>query len=223
MGKREEITDVISDKGIREIKVGTILKFNYEGSPIYIKVTRKDTKNLRMWGEHITLYDMDAGMSHYGHDVDATNTDHIFCKDCQVEINQGSTEDGEVKAAERAQAEAQSEANSEEQLARRFTYRLLKQDGTTKRIGKAVPRFDLQGLYDALGCTHVELVPPAYYPDEYAGKVVAIYGNGEDDVRSRAGIVRNPHLKVLEGDPTLGEPAEWDVVGDVLLEVEVTK
>jgi hypothetical protein len=48
MGKKEEITDVISDKGIRELKVGTVLKFDYEGSPFISKVTRKDTKNLRI-------------------------------------------------------------------------------------------------------------------------------------------------------------------------------
>jgi hypothetical protein len=218
MGKKEEITDVISDKGIRELKVGTVLKFDYEGSPIYIKVTRKDTKNLRIWGEHLTLYDMDSGMSHYGHDVDVTNMDRVFCNDCQVEISQVANEDGEVKAAERAAEEEQVHYSSEEEAARRFTYELLGQDGTTKVIAENVPRKTVQDFYEILKCSTVELIHPAYYPGKYEPGWV-VYGdeNGQDNSEN----IRNPFMQVLEGDPAYGEPAEWDVVGNLILEKEV--
>jgi hypothetical protein len=79
---------------------------------------------------------MDSGMSHYGHDVDVTNMDRVFCNDCQVEISQVANEDGEVKAAERAAEEEQVHYSSEEELPRRFTYELLGQDGTTKVIAE---------------------------------------------------------------------------------------
>jgi hypothetical protein len=100
MGKKEEISDIISEKGIIELKVGTVLKFDYEGSPIYIKVTRKDTKNMRIWGEHVTLGGMDEGMSHYGHEMDRT-VDPIFCTDCQVPVTQFANKSGEMKSWER--------------------------------------------------------------------------------------------------------------------------
>lgn len=114
MGKKEEITDVISEKGIKEIKVGTILKFDYEGSPIHIKVTKKDTKNMRIWGEHIKLYDMDTGMSHYGHNIDTTNENGmVYCSDCEVFIDQEATEAGEQKMLDRdAEEEAKNEPSS---------------------------------------------------------------------------------------------------------------
>lgn len=100
MGKKEEITDIISEKGIREIKVGTVLKFDYEGSPVHIKVTRKDTKNMRIWGEHVTLGGMDEGMSHYGHELDRDRTP-VWCLDCDRPVTQFSTKEGEMKAWER--------------------------------------------------------------------------------------------------------------------------
>ena len=73
-------------------------------------------------------------------------------------------------------------------------------------------------MYKILDCRTVAVIPSAYYPPEFAGQNIAIYG---DDEGRLVGNQRNPHMLVLEGDPDLGEPAEWDVVGDVLAEIEV--
>lgn len=94
MNKKEELTDVISDKGIREIKVGSVLRFDYEGSLIEIKITKKDTKAMRIWGEHTTLVDMNTGMSHHGHFIDSKQNPP-FCEDCKLPINQRATSEGE--------------------------------------------------------------------------------------------------------------------------------
>lgn len=100
MGKKEEITDIISEKGIKEIKLGTVLKFDYEGSPVYIKVTKKDTKNMRIWGEHVALGGMDEGMSHYGHELDREKVP-MWCLDCDKPVTEFGTKEGELKAWER--------------------------------------------------------------------------------------------------------------------------
>jgi hypothetical protein len=41
MGKWEDITDVLTKKGQKELKIGQILMFDYEGSPIHLKIMRK--------------------------------------------------------------------------------------------------------------------------------------------------------------------------------------
>lgn len=99
MSKREEITDVISDGAFEdpEFKKGLVLKFE----KATLKITKIDRKNKRVWAEHIALYDFKSGMSHYGHLVDTTNPEGIYCTDCQVTIDQPSTEDGEKKALDR--------------------------------------------------------------------------------------------------------------------------
>jgi hypothetical protein len=92
MGKKEEITDIIDDIKARYtpenyealgIKKGKVLKFNYEGTPVNLKITRMAMG--RVWAEHVTLTDMDTGMSHYGHLIDAT-VDPPFCQDCNVQV-----------------------------------------------------------------------------------------------------------------------------------------
>lgn len=57
LGKREEITDMLTPKGLAELKVGQVLTFNYEGSPIHLKITRR-TK-ARVWARHIRLFKQD--------------------------------------------------------------------------------------------------------------------------------------------------------------------
>lgn len=113
MGMKEEITDLISDKGIMELKVGQVLGFNYEGSVTRIKVTKIDRKNMRIWGEHVDLIDVNTGMSHYGHDLDRTQSPP-WCNDCQVPVNVESTEDGDMKAAIRQEQEEKDAASSSE-------------------------------------------------------------------------------------------------------------
>lgn len=100
MGKREEITDLVSDEGIKDIKVGTILKYQLDGTNINIKVTRKDTKAMRIWGEHIDTYDVDNIQSHYGHNLDVTGS-LPFCSDCEIIITEASTIKGTQKHADR--------------------------------------------------------------------------------------------------------------------------
>ena len=97
MGQKEELTDMISENGIKELKVGTVLKFEYEGSITSIKITKKDTKNMRIWGEHVELMPMDVGMSHYGHQIDRSK-DVPFCTDCQLPVTDYATEEGESAA-----------------------------------------------------------------------------------------------------------------------------
>lgn len=117
MGKREEITDLFAgsdafytDKekdGKYRMYKGKLLKFSYEGSIVPIVITRIDRKNKRVWGEHVELGEQQTVMSHFRHNVDSTvetMAEHngvAFCTDCGVPVNQPSTEDGEVKAADR--------------------------------------------------------------------------------------------------------------------------
>lgn len=101
---KEEISDFIKDEAYEDpaFKKGLVLKLQYAT----IKITKVDRKNKRCWGEHIVLIDQKTGFSHYGHLLDSTD-DTIkkygvpYCTECEVPISQASTEDGEVKAAER--------------------------------------------------------------------------------------------------------------------------
>lgn len=108
MGKKEEITDLISEKGMDKLKKGQLLKFDYEGSITAIVITRIDRKNKRIWGEHTELGDQGAVMSHYRHAVDSTPETMAkyngvaYCTDCEVPVSEYSTEDGDVKALNRA-------------------------------------------------------------------------------------------------------------------------
>lgn len=103
MAKREEITDVIADAAYEDekFKKGLVLKFE----KTTLKLTKVDRKNKRTWAEHIKLYDFDTGMTHYGHGIDVTKPERIYCNDCKVEIDQESNEDGDVKAGDRKDAE----------------------------------------------------------------------------------------------------------------------
>jgi hypothetical protein len=114
MGKKEELTDVISPEGIKALKVGQILGFSYEGSPIRIKITRKDTKNMRIWGEHIDLVNIDTGMSHYGHIIDASDEarkkyGNVYCHDCHVTVDKKATWFGNKQADARYAAEVRKQ------------------------------------------------------------------------------------------------------------------
>lgn len=105
-GRKEEITDLLTPKGLLAMHVGRVLKFEYEGSVTVIKVTKIDRKNMRIWGQHIELIDQKIVRSHYGHLVDTTEETvrekgAPYCSDCEVIVNEPSTEDGEVKAAYR--------------------------------------------------------------------------------------------------------------------------
>jgi len=226
MGRKENLSDMMIDRfytdrgedGQYKHKVGTVLKFDYEGSHTYIKITKIDRKNKKLWGEHIKLYDFNTGMSHYGHDVDTSDTEHIFCRDCQVEIDQASTEDGEVKALTRQQQQDQEDEKNQARLdkKRRFRYELLCQDGTIKKYG-VQKRKKIAEIQKILQAQKVGVVPPVYYPQKY--ETVAMYSDQEPDWSGKS--IKNPHLLTIPGDPDLGEQEEFYIVGNVLAEIEV--
>lgn len=228
MGRKENLSDMMIDafytdrgeNGDYKHKVGTVLKFEYEGSPTYIKITKIDRKNKKLWGEHIKLYDFNTGMSHYGHDVDSSDTEHIFCRDCQVEIDQASTEDGEVKALTRQQQEDEEEQKKEAKRDRnrRFRYELLRQDGTIKKFD-AGKRKKISEIQKILNAQKVGVVPVVYYPQKY--EHVAIYSDQEANWNPNC--KKNPHLLTIPGDPDLGEQEEFYILGDALAEIEVMR
>lgn len=107
LGQREEITDIINDIKARytpenfeslRIKKGRVLRFDYEGTPITIRVTRKAGD--RYWGVHVELHDQRIVRSHTKHDVDLSSKPP-FCNDCQVIVTEPATEDGEKKFQDR--------------------------------------------------------------------------------------------------------------------------
>lgn len=122
MNKIEEITDMMTPEaytakkdGKYAFKVGTLLRFDYEGSKTELKVTKIDRKNQRMWAKEIVTNDEGLFVSHHGHLVDASreafNTYGApFCTDCEVSVHEPSTEDGEVKAKNRADEEGEKNA-----------------------------------------------------------------------------------------------------------------
>lgn len=106
--KKEEITDIISPQAYDDpnFKKGLVLKM----TKATIKITKVDRKNKRTWGEHITLINQQIVGSHHEHDIDSSKEAYDqygmpFCNDCQVLIEEPSTEDGEVKALDRKDAQ----------------------------------------------------------------------------------------------------------------------
>lgn len=108
VGFKEEITDILTADGIRsgEFKKGQLLKFEYEGSVTCIKITRLDRKNGKAWGEHIEPVNNNVALSHYGHNLDATEEAIReyrvpYCTDCEVPVNAEASADGKRKVQER--------------------------------------------------------------------------------------------------------------------------
>lgn len=102
MGRKEEITDMISDAAFRPVKdggidVGMLLKFEKAN----IKVTKVDRKNNRIWGEHVEPQNYQTIISHTGHNVTMRTDTFPFCEDCQVSVKEPATEDGDKKALDR--------------------------------------------------------------------------------------------------------------------------
>lgn len=55
--KWEDITDILTDKGKAELQVGQVLKFDYEGSPLWLKIVRK--RGGKVWAKKTELYTAD--------------------------------------------------------------------------------------------------------------------------------------------------------------------
>lgn len=50
----EDITDILTEDGAEKIRVGQVLIFDYEGSPVHLKVVRKRLG--KVWAEKTHLY-----------------------------------------------------------------------------------------------------------------------------------------------------------------------
>lgn len=102
MGKKEEITDIISDAAFRPVADGGIDKnmlLKFERATI--KITKVDRKNKRVWGEHVMPQNIQTIISHTGHDVTLRTDTFPFCNDCGVSVKEPATEDGDKKALDR--------------------------------------------------------------------------------------------------------------------------
>lgn len=97
-----------------------------------------------------------------------------------------------------------------------YKYTLLKQDGTAETLGRQ-EEMDLDAMRDLLNCQMIELILRDYYQEAW-GKNCLVFGDEEGRFNEKN--IRNPHAKVLTGNPDLGEVAEWDCVGDLLLAQE---
>lgn len=107
MGEKEEITDIINALKDRyttehfaamQIKKGKVLRFDYEGSPVTLKITR--VAKGRYWAEHVELIDQRIVRTHNRHNIDAA-VNPPFCIDCEVPVDEPSNEDGEKKYQDR--------------------------------------------------------------------------------------------------------------------------
>lgn len=49
-----DITDELTDKGKEELEPGQVLIFNFEGSPIHLKIMRKARG--KVWAKRVRLY-----------------------------------------------------------------------------------------------------------------------------------------------------------------------
>lgn len=94
----------------------------------------------------------------------------------------------------------------------KYKYQLLKQDGTVSDVAERKSQISSDALRAALDCTMLEIIPLDYYNGDPKG--VTLFGDEEGRFNSRN--QRNPHFKVL----TDGGGREWDVVGDILVEVK---
>lgn len=98
-----------------------------------------------------------------------------------------------------------------------FVYILLKQDGTQEELDQSQHELHFDEFHKWLNCQTIELIPQPYYQEDWGD--CKVYGDEEGRFNSEN--KRNPHTKVLKGNPALGEVAEWDCVGDLILEQEV--
>lgn len=55
----EEISDILTDKAFKDLKVGQILMFNFEGSRNDYKITKINRKSKKCWAKKVTTYSTD--------------------------------------------------------------------------------------------------------------------------------------------------------------------
>ena len=100
----EEITDIITDEAYQDknFKKGILLKFKDAS----LVITKVDRKNKRVWARHTKLIKSNIGLSHYGHNLDATKEvldkyNVPFCTDCEVPLDLEANQAGKTKYADR--------------------------------------------------------------------------------------------------------------------------
>lgn len=107
--KKEEITDLINDIKARYtpenfeamgMKRGKILRFRHAT----IRITK--VAKGRYWGAHVELVNPTVVTTHYGHNVDSTESALAeygvpYCTDCEVPVDKPRTQAGEKKALDR--------------------------------------------------------------------------------------------------------------------------
>jgi|SRR6516165_8589465 hypothetical protein len=98
-----------------------------------------------------------------------------------------------------------------------YKYILLNQNGSRREFGSRTAQMTLQEMKKHLDCQIIAVIPHAYYPTALDKDNVTIYG--DDEGRFNSDNHRNDHMKVLYGDPSIGEPPIWDCVGDMLVEI----
>ncbi len=54
MSKWESIEDILTPKAVKELKVGQVLLFDFEGSEVHLKIMKK--RNGRVWAKRTHLY-----------------------------------------------------------------------------------------------------------------------------------------------------------------------
>lgn len=110
-----------------------------------------------------------------------------------------------------------------------YHYMKLRQDDTVRHLtasnGKKRNFTGMGGLYELLDCSTIELISESYYENttwykdskvNYKPKcVVNVYGDEEGRFNSENH--RNHYFEVL----TDSEGSEWDVVGDIIVELVI--
>ncbi len=97
---------------------------------------------------------------------------------------------------------------------KQYNYVLLNQDGTKETIGTSAKK-SFSEMYSILNCQTIEIIPKQYYENKGYGRCTMY---GDEEARFNSDNTRNPHFNVLKGDPAIGELAEWDVVGNIIME-----
>lgn len=101
--KSEEITDIIDELKARYtpenfkkmgIKKGKVLTFGTPEEPVVLEITK--VAKGRYWAQHIQLHEKSNVISHYRHNVDATE-DPPYCTDCEVPVSEIATPQGKKK------------------------------------------------------------------------------------------------------------------------------
>jgi len=109
----EEITDIINQLKERytpanfklmKIKVGKVLTFGTNGNPVVLEITK--VSKGRYWAKHVELHEKNSVVSHYRHNVDATEEavkeyGVPYCTDCEVPVSTEATPQGKQKYEER--------------------------------------------------------------------------------------------------------------------------